>query len=1453
MPAVHPEPPPATTTMQAELPRAATSARHVLREARAKMLFSAWFSSDTGILATGSLVDKEVALWDLSTGFRWVGVTRGGPVYWTDRSPEHGAQQFAVAAGDGLGVYSMCTDHGAPCLLQWEAQALAGHKVSALSYSPDGQHLVVVRSDDGCVMAFRSSDGALLASMEGRDAGWQALSMHPMFKVGWQGGLSCSQDAVAVVSRCQTNDGSGEFDRCVKILSLPSLAEMATVQLPLSGAACSLSADGTTLAVGMTPSGDWSSAAVPEIGCVRLVRRDEGDGNPWVGGGHSFPKLASTDRGCWCLRLSPDAKLLACGNFQMGAAVEPANTFAIWDTCSLALVRRFQAPGTMCVAGAWSPGGDLYACGGFHGPLTVRELFPYPPAIVDGQPSVVAGMLSLLGGHGEKPAAQSNDELSIIASGSTLVAVQRAHQSAGDQFTSRVLFEVQLPAVVKAPYSPLDLDPTGRFIACVHKDSSSVSIRDTRTGEEVQLLSGFQAYREQGKQDKFYGGARFSNTGQLLAVCGYFGCYVFDATTGCVVHRLVPTNDQDVNNAAFHDHLLCVTCDAVKKHSADPIEDKSSQLGSGGFLMMTEGTGLFDLRSGESIATFGADSDCNGVAFNDSGTRLAVALGSSRTTDRRSSPYVVTYAVHKQNSETSQADGAIGAGKSGRERVRITEDRSYPMYHTHGAEQSEASGSLQWSPGDGRYLLASGSSSAGEMTLWDTTVTDSRQAIPEWFKIFKAVMLDETGARTMTTTKWVTRRRPPVGDDFTSLESFLTASDANDTGDADINGSSRDQSAPALCLQVVSDGRLLCVDITQFERMVTEDGNFAVSDLNRLSNRCRAIGDFTLITQIKQKFPFLINMQDKETGETVLHGCSRSGNLEALEAWLADGPIVAAGAKGFSLLPNTQQETALHQAIIANERAVAACLFSSLSSEKHMLPHIACHLTTEVVRVAQLWPRQLVGFVQLLEEGGRGGFNVFVQQRHVSFLTRHLEGFVVRNAVSCDEARAWQDLEIAPGDDGTRTTDVSVQCACELELLALKDFAGPMSVSDDATDAHSAFSTLFKAGSQMTAGDFNKLMQSRLIVTATQYKWQTFALRRLKRRLCMFVLHFALATLALLASVAVLTRQASGEVDQYEVLEVIANTSHCALLLSNSLALLRKLHQMWVEESILRHLMDGWHICDYCGIVALFISSTGHFLGSISVVQQVGALAVLISSVSLVQLLRPFEMTGPLIKIVQEIVRDIRGFIVVVAVLFWGFTISFALATASDPNNMAFNDRSTGIFPARGFVTVFAAGLGSFSISDFDGLTFTLITFLVFVFFVVIVMLNLLIAIMSDSYERVMEANVVEARKLRVQTILDEERMMSSADRANPLFFPPFLQVLRTVDPPERPWAGLSARPQLDSIQGGVENVDDKIGQLEARLMEQLDARLEGRLLGELKELKALLQPRPHDAPPSRN
>ena len=79
----------------------------------------------------------------------------------------------------------------------------------------------------------------------------------------------------------------------------------------------------------------------------------------------------------------------------------------------------------------------------------------------------------------------------------------------------------------------------------------------------------------------------------------------------------------------------------------------------------------------------------------------------------------------------------------------------------------------------------------------------------------------------------------------------------------------------------------------------------------------------------------------------------------------------------------------------------------------------------------------------------------------------------------------------------------------------MKGFAG---ASDPVSGLDSAFSIVFAAGHEMTNSDFNKLMQSRLIVTTTQFKWQTFALHRLKRRLFLFVGHCMLATLALLVS-----------------------------------------------------------------------------------------------------------------------------------------------------------------------------------------------------------------------------------------------------------------------------------------------------------------------------------------------
>jgi hypothetical protein len=161
-----------------------------------------------------------------------------------------------------------------------------------------------------------------------------------------------------------------------------------------------------------------------------------------------------------------------------------------------------------------------------------------------------------------------------------------------------------------------------------------------------------------------------------------------------------------------------------------------------------------------------------------------------------------------------------------------------------------------------------------------------------------------------------------------------------------------------------------------------------------------------------------------------------------------------------------------------------------------------------------------------------------------------------------------------------------------------------------------------------------------------------------------------------------------------------------------------------------------------------------------------------------------------------------------------------------------------------GLLTSFEAIVGSFHMSDFQNSESTAF-FLLYLFGMVVIMLNLLIAIMADSYEKVKESEVVEARKLRAQTIIDEESLMSDADRANPGYFPKYLQVLQATEGKEEVWAGLSGKMVSeimkveDKMKENHEAMSAKHEQMETRVSE-VSAQVAG-VASEMGELKAMM------------
>jgi|EP01046_Picozoa_sp_COSAG06_P071260 hypothetical protein len=111
--------------------------------------------------------------------------------------------------------------------------------------------------------------------------------------------------------------------------------------------------------------------------------------------------------------------------------------------------------------------------------------------------------------------------------------------------------------------------------------------------------------------------------------------------------------------------------------------------------------------------------------------------------------------------------------------------------------------------------------------------------------------------------------------------------------------------------------------------------------------------------------------------------------------------------------------------------------------------------------------------------------------------------------------------------------------------------------------------------------------------------------------------------------------------------------------------------------------------------------------------------------------------------------------------------------------------------------------------------------FLLILFLVLIVMLNLLIAIMADSYEKVKEGETLEARKLRVETIIDEDAMMRKADKRNPDYFPDYLQLLQSTEAQESVWSGLSGK-----INSEFTAVDQTIRTMERSIMDEIDQKI---------------------------
>uniref|UniRef100_A0A7S2FTK0 Ion transport domain-containing protein n=1 Tax=Haptolina brevifila TaxID=156173 RepID=A0A7S2FTK0_9EUKA len=181
-----------------------------------------------------------------------------------------------------------------------------------------------------------------------------------------------------------------------------------------------------------------------------------------------------------------------------------------------------------------------------------------------------------------------------------------------------------------------------------------------------------------------------------------------------------------------------------------------------------------------------------------------------------------------------------------------------------------------------------------------------------------------------------------------------------------------------------------------------------------------------------------------------------------------------------------------------------------------------------------------------------------------------------------------------------------------------------------------------------------------------------------------------------------------------------------------------------------------------------------------------------------------------LVNMLQEVVMDMRFFLLIQAGAIFASALAFWLLFKSRSAD-EYEDVSTALFSSYALL-MFGDGVGKQDLYNGEGTSALIPALLVLItLFVQIVMLNALIAIMGDTYARLSEVRHDAALLGRAQLLQEMERQgASDQERVN--HFPLWLHTIRLVDDDDDDgsWAG-----QLSSIKA---RIDSKVDVLNARL-----------------------------------
>ena len=208
-----------------------------------------------------------------------------------------------------------------------------------------------------------------------------------------------------------------------------------------------------------------------------------------------------------------------------------------------------------------------------------------------------------------------------------------------------------------------------------------------------------------------------------------------------------------------------------------------------------------------------------------------------------------------------------------------------------------------------------------------------------------------------------------------------------------------------------------------------------------------------------------------------------------------------------------------------------------------------------------------------------------------------------------------------------------------------------------------------------------------------------------------------------------------------------------------------------LNTSFIEHFDDIWNILDFMSLGLMFLAYLFRALYWFDYVGNTYTTVLLsfalpLTWLNMLYFLQGFDESGRLVRMILGIIKGTKFFLLILVVCMVGFAAGFfVLYENQDPDKLQNGEGAVEhMSPSMSIFSSYTLMLGEFEVKEFPDTSSgefvsSILLFIVFTFFINIIMLNLLIAIMNDVFEKVQESALAEFLFARTRIILEFEEV----------------------------------------------------------------------------------------------